>query len=205
MLNLQERANLVTLYSEPQRHYHTLEHINSCLRELDAFEDDDAPSSKQDRDGFSYIVVEKALWFHDCVYDPKAITGKNEKDSMTIAYNHLSAQFRSINDSLAMEVAEIIEKTDHKSVAETTNQKVTLDIDLSILGASDSDYVEYSRNIRREYLHVEAHAYRLGRTHFLHSILGKDRLYYTNYFFNKYEAKARKNIQMEIDNLHLWV
>lgn len=202
MLNLQERANLVTLYCEPQRHYHTIEHINSCFRELDAFEDE---ADDADRDGFCSVVVEKALWFHDCVYDPKAVTGKNEKDSMTIAYHHLSQQFRSINDSLPMEVAEIIEKTDHKSVAETTNQKVTLDIDLSVLGASDADYLAYSRNIRREYLHVEAHVYRLGRTHFLHSILCKDRIYYTNYFFNKYEAKARKNIQMEIDNLHLWV
>lgn len=202
MLNLQERANLVTLYSEPQRHYHAIEHINSCLRELDAFEDKDDNS---DKDGFSSVVVEKAIWFHDCVYDPRATPGKNEKDSMAMAYHHLSQQFRAINDSLAIQVADIIEKTDHKSVAETTNQKVTLDIDLSIFGASDADYLAYSRNIRREYLHVEAHAYRLGRTHFLHSILGKDRIYYTNYFFNKYEAKARKNIQMEIDNLHLWV
>lgn len=201
MLNLQERANLVILYSEPQRHYHTLEHIFHCLRELEDFSEN---AEAGDRNGWNSLVVEKAIWFHDCVYDPQASAGKNEKESMSIAYGHLCAQFRGY-DAFPIEVSEIIEKTDHRSVAETANQKIMLDIDLAILGSTDVDYVSYVRKIRQEYSFLSRERWLAGRSRFLASLLCKKRLYYTEYFYKKYESRARKNIQMELDNLHLWL
>lgn len=47
-------------YSEPGRHYHTLEHIGYCLHRLD-----DVRHLLRDAD-----AAELALWFHDTVYDP---------------------------------------------------------------------------------------------------------------------------------------
>src|ERR1700727_965137 len=52
-------------YTEPWRHYHTLEHVGACLEALDsALEGSGVLESVKEN-------VELALWFHDVVYDPK--------------------------------------------------------------------------------------------------------------------------------------
>ncbi len=53
---------LVTAYQEPQRRYHTPEHLSECM----ALFDDHRQLAAQPAE------VEMALWFHDAVYDVKA-------------------------------------------------------------------------------------------------------------------------------------
>ena len=60
---------LLAAYSEKHRHYHTIKHIDHCLRELDG-----AKSLAHDP-----AEVELALWFHDAIYDPHS--SKNEERS----------------------------------------------------------------------------------------------------------------------------
>jgi hypothetical protein len=64
---------LVAAYSERQRHYHTAEHIDHRLRELDS-----VPGLANDA-----AEVELALWFHDAVYNPYA--SANEERSADLA------------------------------------------------------------------------------------------------------------------------
>jgi predicted metal-dependent HD superfamily phosphohydrolase len=62
-------SSLVASYSEKGRHYHTQEHVTTCLRHLDrCVSDIDEPRE-----------VELTLWFHDAIYKP--LSGDNEKES----------------------------------------------------------------------------------------------------------------------------
>src|SRR5438445_1363039 len=64
---------LMTVYAEPQRHYHNQQHIAECLTEFDqALHLARRP-----------VEAELALWFHDAVYDP--IRGDNEEQSAALA------------------------------------------------------------------------------------------------------------------------
>jgi len=52
---------LLTAYAEPQRHYHSLQHLGECLTHFQAVRHLAAHPGE----------VALALWFHDAVYDPK--------------------------------------------------------------------------------------------------------------------------------------
>lgn len=53
---------LVKAYGEPQRAYHSLQHLEECLGVFD-----EAKGFMQRPD-----LIELQLWFHDAVYDPKS-------------------------------------------------------------------------------------------------------------------------------------
>ena len=59
-------------YTEPQRYYHTQQHIAECLREFDQARH----FARQP------AAAELALWFHDAVYDPSR--GDNEEQSAAL-------------------------------------------------------------------------------------------------------------------------
>src|SRR5262245_18351172 len=70
--------HLVAAYSEPQRHYHTLRHLDEVLRTVGKLRDychDPA-------------AVELAVWFHDAVYDPRG--QDNEARSAQLADERLA-------------------------------------------------------------------------------------------------------------------
>lgn len=78
-----------------------------------------------------------------------------------------------------------------------------LDFDLSILGVSSvDDYRDrYSSLITREYGHLDSNEFRIGRVTIMRRFLDRERIYFTDYFHNKYEANARRNIMWEIEML----
>ncbi len=66
-------TDLVSRYADPQRAYHTLDHITDCLRHFDAVRHLAAWPA----------AVELAIWFHDAIYDPQR--GDNETRSAELA------------------------------------------------------------------------------------------------------------------------
>ena len=65
--------DLTARYAEPQRAYHTMEHVTECLSHFDTARHLLARPDE----------VELALWFHDAVYDPRR--GDNEEQSARLA------------------------------------------------------------------------------------------------------------------------
>jgi predicted metal-dependent HD superfamily phosphohydrolase len=180
-------ADLSKFYSSPERHYHTLDHIQHFLAVVDAL------SAKAK----NLEAIEFAAWFHDLIYDAKA--KDNEEKSADYAETTLSNL--ELPREVIDKVTRLILKTKNHQITEDDDidTKIMLDADLAILGAEDDAYRRYTQAIRLEYAWVLDQDYGSGRTQFLQSLLKRQKIYQTEEMFEKLETKARQNIQQEID------
>ncbi|KFM67350.1 hypothetical protein X975_15357, partial [Stegodyphus mimosarum] len=76
-----------------------------------------------------------------------------------------------------------------------------LDFDVSILGAETADYKKYASQIAEEYTFLPSSKYKFMRSKVLELFLQVPNIYATRPFREKYEKRARSNIQNEIDSL----
>jgi predicted metal-dependent HD superfamily phosphohydrolase len=192
IFNLDDLAKFSTLYSEPHRYYHTLEHIYHCLAEYREY-----GKTQLIKDAPKTWETEKAIWFHDIVYNPRAAPYENEQDSANLyhewdAISNDSASRRRVYNMILATASH--ESTDSQTMA-------FLDVDMSILGAEKHNYAIYKSNIRKEYEFVPTTVYNSYRRKFLKGVLERPRIYLTDFFREKYEKTARANIQGELDVL----
>lgn len=178
---------LIDAYSEGHRHYHTCEHIDHCLQQLDS-----VPGLAQDA-----AEVELALWFHDAVYDPYA--SDNEERSAGLACELLSRN--GAGPDRVQRVRAHILATRHEALAELDDSKLVVDIDLSILGVDSRSYARFETNVRREYRWVPAAIFRRKRAEILESFLARPQIYGTEPFRTRYELAARENLRRAISDL----
>jgi predicted metal-dependent HD superfamily phosphohydrolase len=177
---------LTAAYSEPQRHYHNQRHIVECLREFDG-----ARALLQNP-----ARVELAIWFHDAVYAPRA--SDNEEQSAELAEQFLRSAGAS--DETCAVVKRLVMATKHHA-ATTPDEALLIDIDLSILGQDRERFAEYERQIREEYSWVPASVFAEKRSEILQRFLARARIYTSEHFFNRYETRARQNLQWSIRQL----
>lgn len=171
-------------YSEPQRHYHTLQHLRECLGQFEAVQAT-APHP---------AAVEMALWFHDAIYDVKG--GDNEQHSADWAVDVLRGAGVTAED--VARVYALIMATRHTAVPGDEDEQVLVDIDLSILGAGPARFAEYEDQIRREYAFVPRWLFTRKRRAILQTFLDRPRLYSTAHFHDALEADARANLRAAI-------
>ncbi|KAJ7054171.1 hypothetical protein C8F01DRAFT_995711 [Mycena amicta] len=192
-------ADLQRYYSELQRSYHTLEHINFML---DAFNPEAAASSRH--------IIELAIWFHDCVYDPVKGGPWNERESMRI-WEQFVDETRS--DAMVCKlpllrikqpVSCLIEATISHHLPATlppplqiSDAAMFLDLDMGILAAAPAVYAKYAHAIRTEYSHYADADYRAGRAKVLQNFLARDRIFIGE-GTEKLESRARDNVRGEI-------
>lgn len=176
---------LVAAHSEPQRHYHTLEHLSEMFKVAGKLADAAADP----------VAVQLAIWFHDAVYDPRA--KDNERQSSLLAANALRP--RGVSEGTIQHVTAMIEATAHVVTADVdADTAVLLDADLAILSAEERRYGRYAGDIRREYAWVPDAAYREGRTKVLQGFLNRPRIYWTERMHAAAEEPARRNLRAEI-------
>ncbi len=180
----EQYAALAAKYTEPHRHYHTAAHIAACLRHFDTV-----------RNYLSDpLAVERAIWFHDAVYDTHRID--NESASAEFAAAAL-ASLGVPPDGIAA-VRRLILVTAHPSVPQTTDEQFMVDIDLAILGSSPAEFAAYERQIRQEYKWVPQIIFRRKRKKLLQSFLQQPSIYHTDYFREKFESAARENLSRAV-------
>lgn len=178
---------LYGLYTEPNRHYHNLAHIFNFLNLLDEYK----ASIEQP------LLFELAIWYHDAIYDAKA--KDNELQSAHLAQKlfvpYLDEEPLSYINSLIMSTE------GHLPRVENQDNYLFLDFDLSILAAEPSTYKLYSTAIWQEYkvAYVKL-LYNIGRKKVLKNFLAREKIYFSPIFFEKYEAKARQNIRLELNS-----
>ena len=180
---------LAAAYEAPGRHYHTLAHIQALLQALH-----EAPTPLHDAE-----VVQLAIWFHDAVYSP--LRSDNEERSAALAREFLAQT--NLAPERRSQVGLLIERTkDHtQPQPDDPDLHFFLDADLQILGAPPAEYEQYAHQIRQEYRLVPGPLYRRGRRAVLQNMLAAPVLYRTAYFQAKLDARARQNLQRELDNL----
>jgi predicted metal-dependent HD superfamily phosphohydrolase len=177
--------HLEAAYAEPHRRYHTRRHVEDCLDKLASVEG----LSERDR-----RVLERAIWWHDAVYDP--MRGDNEDKSAELAERDLPG-LRTPPGETA-EVARLIRLTKgHEVEPGDRLGAILVTIDLSILGAPPADYDAYARAIREEYAHVPDDAFRAGRAQILRRFLDGP-IYPLPDLMPGLEARARDNLRREI-------
>jgi predicted metal-dependent HD superfamily phosphohydrolase len=174
---------LVRAYTRPSRHYHNLEHIRHCLRELDVARDEDGAETAS-------TSVEAAIWFHDAVYNPRR--SDNEQRSAELAADALRAM--GAGRWFISRVTQCIQATRHANEPATKLEKLMVDIDLSIFGASTEEFDVYDDAIRREYAHAPEQEYCAGRAAVLRRFLNRPAIFHTETFRSRYETTARAHL-----------
>lgn len=181
---LGESHDLMTLilehYSESHRHYHTLQHLKECLFLSEKFSDLSENS----------FIVEIALWFHDAIYDIKM--SNNEERSAAFAAIELKQ--RGIAPEIIQRISQLILITQHSAQPQTSDEMILTDIDLAILGATNSRFIQYEQQVRREYDWVPESVYQVKRREVLEGFLSRDCIYNTPTFRDIYEHRARINL-----------
>lgn len=170
-------------YSEPHRQYHTLEHIQHCLAQLDEVrhlaEDPDA--------------LELAIWFHDLIYDPTA--DDNERRSARsfdlLLGNHMPGD-------RAAHVHQMIVDTEYPSEPDDFDGQLMVDIDLSSFALPWDEFMRDTDNIRMEFAHVSEEDFYAGKLKFLDKLTSRPRFFLTDYFHDRLESQARANIERHI-------
>jgi predicted metal-dependent HD superfamily phosphohydrolase len=182
---------LEALYTEPHRAYHNLSHVAACLDLLDEFEKDTRPTINR-------TPVELALMFHDAVYVPG--DKRNEELSANLL-RALASVLPWTETTVERAVVAILATRSHETFVDDPVAQLVVDIDLSILGAEPLAYSDYVHCIRREYKSVSDDAWRVGRTAFLDKMRARAHIFNTGWAEDRFESKARANMQHELDSL----
>jgi predicted metal-dependent HD superfamily phosphohydrolase len=177
---------LCRAYAEPQRRYHTLQHLRECL----------AQAAEVERLAEHPGEVLIALWFHDAVYDPQA--RGNEARSADWARDTVVA---AGSVAIAERVHQLVMATAHQAVPVTRDAQVLVDVDLSILGADTERFDEYEHQVRDEYRHVPEVVFRSKRRGVLQGFLERPRIFNTEAYVQRLEARARENLRRSIGRL----
>jgi predicted metal-dependent HD superfamily phosphohydrolase len=177
---------LLAAYSEPHRSYHTLQHLLECMAALESVLAI-APHPAE---------VEMALWFHDSVYDTRR--SDNEARSAAWAKKALSSAGASAESLRSVE--DLVMVTKHDALPHTPEGQILVDIDLSILGASEQRFAEFERQVRQEYSFVPGFLFRMKRKAILRTFLERQRIYSTPHFHALLESAARRNLEMVLNN-----
>jgi predicted metal-dependent HD superfamily phosphohydrolase len=178
---------LTTAYAEPQRHYHTQQHIAECLAEFDGARD-------LARHPWA---VEAAIWFHDAVYKPRA--SDNEEQSAKLARSCFDEA--GVSTEIVNHIAQLIVATKSHEAGADPDAALMIDVDLAIFGQSAERFAEYEEQIRKEYAWVPKFIYGPKRAQIVEGFLKRERIYVTGLFHAKYDAKARRNLRASINKL----
>jgi len=134
--------------------------------------------------------VEAGLGFHDAVYELRC--GDNEEQSARLAEGVLSKA--SALREVGARIAALVLATKHTASPESTDEQLLINVDLSILGATESRFAEYERQVCEEYSFVPEVVFREKRRTMLRSFIARPRIYSTEHFSGLLEQQARVNL-----------
>ena len=205
MMTLDEMSQLTTLYTQPHRKYHNINHINDCLAELEQYQIDHPDVRNFNLNQLNWC--EKALWYHDAIYNPYSKQNEELSALLFEDANPGYLGFNVVSDTILL-TAEHLKTHDFSRMDETDPevslvQKIVLDIDLSGFGKDRLVFAMNGMNIRHEYYRTSIRDFLDGRMGFYEALVKRPTLYYTKYFNDKYHEQSRHNIEWEMNVIKL--
>jgi predicted metal-dependent HD superfamily phosphohydrolase len=171
---------LINAYNEEQRVYHTLQHIEDCLKLFDEIK-----SQLQNPD-----AVELAIWFHDVIYQ---INSSDNEELSADLFMNMSEDV--LEPAMRHQIYQHIIATLHNgSEMLDHDTRYMVDIDLSSFGLPWDQFIQNSREVREEMSHIPDEVFYPKQCAFQKSLLKHGRFYQTDYFFKNYEQSALNNI-----------
>ncbi len=186
---------LTACYTEEGREYHDTRHVSHCFHEFWHY--NDTPFTGKNLSARKAAIVRLFAAFHDAVYDPHRTD--SEERSARLAEGLL--QLSGADESVVREVAELVRFTKYAAVPKTEMEKLVSDLDLCIFGTEQESFDWYENGIRKEYGFVPEAEFRAKRAKILQGFLDRPNIYFTKYFRDKYEAKARENLKRSVAKL----
>lgn len=174
-------------YTNKKRHYHTFEHLENLLFQLTPIRTKIS----------SWNTILFTLFYHDVIYN--SLKNNNEEKSAELAVKRMN-QLSIPNKVIENCFSQILATKSHKT-SENSDTNYFTDADLSILGQNWEVYTQYYKNVRKEYAVYPNIIYNSGRKKALLHFLTMENIFKTEYFYQKFEETARKNIQKEIELL----
>jgi len=171
---------LLARYDEPQRAYHTRQHLAECLQHVDR------ERAHAEHPG----EVALALWFHDAIYD----LDRHDNEARSADWARQALRDAGAAPEIAERVHALVMATCHDAAPHGKDAQLLVDIDLAILGAPPARFDEYERQIRVEYAHIPPEVFEPRRREILGRFLARDPLYQTPSMRNLLEASARRNL-----------
>jgi len=172
-------------YATPPRAYHDFSHVEEMLGHMACVPHWDNP-----------VSVALAELFHDAIYE--AGRPDNESRSAEFAARWIDQQLSHVPVDVERVQPLILLTARHGRLSRAEldpEAALFLDCDVAILGADTERYAAYEAGIAHEYRAVPPEMYRVGRAHFLKSVLAKSTIYLSDFFTERLEAKARRNLE----------
>ena len=194
--------SLLQAWEQPHRAYHHSGHLSQMLADLDRL------YAHRMQAGSTPLALILAAWFHDAVYE--GAPGEDERRSEQLASTSLEPLVTAgllSGDELQM-VRLLVRATATHELPESANLptgyepadiQFFLDADMAILAADSARYRRYLRGVRSEYSHFDDEAFRAGRTTFLRSILGRERIFLSEQALKLWEEPAQANLRAELN------
>ena len=179
-------------YDERQRAYHNAQHIQQLFSQFEQVKHQLSEPH----------IIALAIYYHDVIYEPTRSDNelKSAEFAVEILEPYLNAEQCQYIYALIMMTASH-QLNNEMGSDKNSDAAYLLDMDLSVLGMPYSEYEQYAKAVREEYVHVTDKNYQKGRTHVLNQLLAHPTLYITNYYRSRLEAQARDNIKREINSL----
>lgn len=192
--------SLLQAWEQPHRAYHHSGHLSQMLTDLDRL-------YAYRTQGSTPLALVLAAWFHDAVYE--GAPGEDERRSEQLASASLEPLVTAglLSEEELQLVRLLVRATATHELPESTELpagynpadiEFFLDADMAILAAEPAHYRRYLRGVRSEYSHFDDKAFRTGRTSFLRSILGRERIFLSHQARQLWEEPARTNLCGEI-------
>ncbi|MCA0231437.1 MAG: hypothetical protein LCH91_13280 [Bacteroidetes bacterium] len=177
-------AEIEKNYSSKKRHYHTLQHLEHLLKQLQEIKGEI----------LHWDTIIFTLYYHDIIYN--SLNSNNEEKSATLAEKRMR-QISVASEHIERCKNQILATKSHAQSPDSDTNFFT-DADLSVLGQDWSIYSQYYQNVRKEYFIYPDFVYNPGRKKVLHHFLSMKRIFKTDFFFGKFEEQARINLAHEL-------